>query len=34
MAVESSNSNSHCMFAVFNGFIHRDFDETPSFVVL
>jgi hypothetical protein len=34
MAVDSSDSNSHCIFAVFNGFFHRDFDENPFFVVL
>jgi hypothetical protein len=30
MAVESSDSNSHCTFAVFNGFMHADY-ETPVF---
>jgi hypothetical protein len=30
MAVESSDSNNHCTFAVFNGFMHADY-ETPVF---
>jgi hypothetical protein len=34
MAIESSDSNNHCISAVFNGFIRTDFDETPFFVVL